>query len=638
MKFKQNLPIKIVAVIFSYIMAFVLFLSVALVVVLGYYKFYFSSVDIVKEEVLTEMAQKEARYIENILDEEIKNEKTYLENYYKDKNVFYEITYLENGEIFTNYSGEKYIATANREYYTYEDVIIRQDENATYYDTIEHHTADIKLYIAKDMKKNDLFSVASKLVDIGYRLKYALVFIAIGSLAIFIFLLCFLYCAAGHSTSGIIKCNFLDKVPFDILTAIVVTLAVLSVVIISDAFYEDFTFAVAVTSLVASVDYFIALGYTMTFATRIKTATLIKNNVLYHIFKFLGKYLKEFFSWLKYIYNNASLLKKTWIIAVGILIFSTIFILVVGDVVSHWARNEFVVIMLLITAVVIALLFYFAVVLQKIKLGGERIAKGDLQYKIDTKYMYYDFKEFAESLNNINDGLQEAINEKMKSEHFKTELITNVSHDIKTPLTSIINYVDLIKKEEIGNETLIEYIDVLDRQSARLKKLVEDLVEASKASSGNLTVNLAPCNITVLLNQALGEFSEKLEKANLTPIVKTDDDGIAVLADGRHLWRVFDNLLSNVCKYGLEGTRVYIDVKTEKNGVLVTFRNISKYQLNVSSEELLERFVRGDKSRHTEGHGLGLSIAKSLMEIQGGSLDISVDGDLFKVTVKIKNL
>lgn len=638
MKFKQNLGIKIAAVIFSYIMAFILFLSVALVVVLGYYKFYFSTAQIVKEEVLTVMAEREAHYIENILDEEIKNENSYLEKYYKDKNVFYEITYLESSEVVTNYNGQEYIASADCEYYTYEDIIIRQDENATYYDTIEHHTADIKLYVAKDMKKNDLFSVASSLVDIGFRLRYVLVFIAIGSLALFIFLLCFLYSAAGHTSNGEIKRNFLDKVPFDILTAIVVFLAVLSVIYISESMYQDLAFAVAVTSLIGSVDYFIALGYTMSFATRIKTGTLIKNNVLYHTFRFLGKRLKKFFSWLKYIYNNASLLKKTWIIAVGILIFSTFFILSVGDVVSHWARNEFVVIMLIITAAIIALLFYFAVVLQKIKLGGERIAKGDLQYKIDTKYMYYDFKEFAESLNNINDGLQEAINEKMKSEHFKTELITNVSHDIKTPLTSIINYVDLIKKEEIENEKLVEYIDVLDRQSARLKKLVEDLVEASKASSGNLTVNLSPCNITVLLNQALGEFSEKLEKANLTPIVKTDDDGIAVLADGRHLWRVFDNLLSNVCKYGLEGTRVYIDVKTEKNGVLVTFRNISKYQLNVSSEELLERFVRGDKSRHTEGHGLGLSIARSLMEIQGGSLDISVDGDLFKVTVKIKNL
>ena len=638
MKFKQNLGIKITAVIFSYVMAFLLFLSVAAIIIMGYFKFYFSTLDIAKEEVLNKMAQREARYIENILDEEKELENSYLEKYYKDKNVYYEITYIEKDAVATNYSGQDYIAYTDRDYYTYEDYIVKQDENGTHGNTIEHHTADIKVYIAKDMTKSDIFSVASSLVDSGYRLRYAVIFIAIISLASFVFLICFLYASAGHTSDGKIKCNFLDKIPFDVLTAIITGLAILSIIFIMESSYQDFSVAVTFITLIASIDYFIALIYTMSFATRIKTRTLIKNNVLYHVFKFIGKQLKKLFSWLKYLYCNASLLKKTWIIAVGILIFSTFFILGVGDVISHWAKNEFVLLMLIITAAVIALLFYFAVVLQKIKLGGERIAKGDLQYKIDTKYMYYDFKEFAESLNNINDGLQEAINEKMKSEHFKTELITNVSHDIKTPLTSIINYVDLIKKEEIENEKLVEYIDVLDRQSARLKKLVEDLVEASKASSGNLTVNLSPCNITVLLNQALGEFSEKLEKANLTPIVKTDDDGIAVLADGRHLWRVFDNLLSNVCKYGLEGTRVYIDVKTEKNGVLVTFRNISKYQLNVSSEELLERFVRGDKSRHTEGHGLGLSIARSLMEIQGGSLDISVDGDLFKVTVKIKNL
>ena len=638
MKFKQNLGIKITAVIFSYVMAFLLFLSVAAIIIMGYFKFYFSTLDIAKEEVLNKMAQREARYIENILDEEKELENSYLEKYYKDKNVYYEITYIEKDAVATNYSGQDYIAYTDRDYYTYEDYIVKQDENGTHWNTIEHHTADIKVYIAKDMTKSDIFSVASSLVDSGYRLRYAVIFIAIISLASFVFLICFLYASAGHTSDGKIKCNFLDKIPFDVLTAIITGLAILSIIFIMESSYQDFSVAVTFITLIASIDYFIALIYTMSFATRIKTRTLIKNNVLYHVFKFIGKQLKKLFSWLKYLYCNASLLKKTWIIAVGILIFSTFFILGVGDVISHWAKNEFVLLMLIITAAVIALLFYFAVVLQKIKLGGERIAKGDLQYKIDTKYMYYDFKEFAESLNNINDGLQEAINEKMKSEHFKTELITNVSHDIKTPLTSIINYVDLIKKEEIENEKLVEYIDVLDRQSARLKKLVEDLVEASKASSGNLTVNLSPCNITVLLNQALGEFSEKLEKANLTPIVKTDDDGIAVLADGRHLWRVFDNLLSNVCKYGLEGTRVYIDVKTEKNGVLVTFRNISKYQLNVSSEELLERFVRGDKSRHTEGHGLGLSIARSLMEIQGGSLDISVDGDLFKVTVKIKNL
>ena len=638
MKLKQNLAIKITAFIFSYVMAFLLFLSVVAIIIMGYFKFYFSTLDIAKEEVLTEMAQREARYIENILDEKRELENSYLEKYYKDKNVYYEIAYIEKDTVATNYSGQDYIAYTDREYYTYEDYIIKQDENGTHWGTIEHHTADIKVYIAKNMTKSDVFSVASSLVDSGYRLRYAVIFIALISLALFVFLICFLYASAGHTSDEKIKCNFLDKIPFDVLTAIVTGLAILSAIFIGESSYQDFSVAVTFITLIASIDYFIALIYTMSFATRIKTGTLIKNNVLYYVFKFLGKRLKKLFLWFKYLYSNASLLKKTWIIALGMLALITVFTSLVNNVVHYWAKTEFIILMIFVTAFLLTILFYFAIVLQKIKLGGEQIAKGDLQYKIDTKYMYHDFKDFAESLNNINDGLQEAINEKMKSEHFKTELITNVSHDIKTPLTSIINYVDLIKKEEIKNEKLIEYIDVLDRQSARLKKLVEDLVEASKASSGNLTVNLTTCNITVLLNQALGEFSEKLQKANLTPIIKTDDDGIAVLADGRHLWRVFDNLLSNVCKYSLEGTRIYIDVKTEKDAVYVTFRNISKYQLNISTEELLERFVRGDKSRHTEGHGLGLSIAKSLMELQGGKLDISVDGDLFKATVKIKNI
>ena len=271
--------------------------------------------------------------------------------------------------------------------------------------------------------------------------------------------------------------------------------------------------------------------------------------------------------------------------------------------------------------------------MQRIKQGGERIAKGDLQYEIDTKYMFGDFKEFAESLNNINEGLQTAVNEKMKSERFKTELITNVSHDIKTPLTSIINYVDLIKKEEIENQTAKQYIEVLDRQSGRLKKLVEDLVEASKASSGSLSVELMPCDVAVLLTQTLGEFEDKLNNRGLVPVINAPEQPVKIMADGRHLWRIFDNLMGNICKYAMSGTRVYIDVKNESGKAVITFRNISQNQLNVSAEELMERFVRGDKSRNTDGSGLGLSIAKSLAELQNGSMELTVDGDLFKATV-----
>jgi signal transduction histidine kinase len=221
----------------------------------------------------------------------------------------------------------------------------------------------------------------------------------------------------------------------------------------------------------------------------------------------------------------------------------------------------------------------------------------------------------------------------MRSERFKTELITNVSHDIKTPLTSIINYVDLIKKEEIENDTAKQYIDVLERQSNRLKKLVEDLVEASKASSGSLSVELKACDVSVLVSQTIGEFEDKLLGRGLTPIINVPTKPVKIMADGRHLWRIFDNLMGNICKYAMSGTRVYIDVKTENQKAVITFRNISQNQLNVSAEELMERFVRGDKSRNTEGSGLGLSIAKSLAELQGGSMELLVDGDLFKASV-----
>lgn len=299
----------------------------------------------------------------------------------------------------------------------------------------------------------------------------------------------------------------------------------------------------------------------------------------------------------------------------------------------NWFYEFGVILLVCVNAAVLAVSVYIAVILQRIKNGGERIAGGDLSLKIDTEYMFGDFKRFSESLNNINSGLQAAVDEKMKSERFKTELITNVSHDIKTPLTSIINYVDLIKKEEVTNEKAKEYIEVLDRQSGRLKKLVEDLVEASKASTGNLPISLERCDVGVLLSQALGEFEERLLSAEIYPVLNLPEESVKIMADGRHLWRVFDNLLNNVCKYAQPKTRVYLDVAKNDEGVVISFRNISRYQLNISSDELMERFVRGDSSRNTEGSGLGLSIAKSLVELQSGTMRLTVDGDLFKAQI-----
>lgn len=274
--------------------------------------------------------------------------------------------------------------------------------------------------------------------------------------------------------------------------------------------------------------------------------------------------------------------------------------------------------------------------MQKLQEGSKRIAAGDLSEPIDTSRMIWEFKKHGENINKVSDGIALAVEDRMKSERFKTELITNVSHDIKTPLTSIINYVDLIKKEEIQNETIQEYVEVLDRQSARLKKLIEDLMEASKASTGNLAVNMEDCDVEVLLTQLIGEFEEKLSANQLEVVVQKPEHPVVVFADGRHMWRVLDNLLNNACKYSLPGTRVYVSLVQTGKEATITFKNISKAPLNIPSDELMERFVRGDSSRNTEGSGLGLSIAQSLTELMKGSMKLDIDGDLFKVTLKFE--
>lgn len=282
----------------------------------------------------------------------------------------------------------------------------------------------------------------------------------------------------------------------------------------------------------------------------------------------------------------------------------------------------------------VVLLGGFMVILLSMKTlqeGSERLAAGDLKYKIDTTYLLSEFKRHGENLNHISLGMQHAVEERMKSERFKTELITNVSHDIKTPLTSIINYVDLLGKEPLENQKAEEYVEVLRRQSARLKKLTEDLIEASKAASGAIEMELADCEVGVLLTQSAGEYEEKLKDAGLELRMSKPEEALKIYADGRHLWRVFDNLLSNILKYAQPGTRVYLSLEKKANQVEIIFRNTSQYPLSMTGEELQERFVRGDTSRSTEGSGLGLSIARSLTERMAGEFQIVTDGDLFKV-------
>lgn len=272
--------------------------------------------------------------------------------------------------------------------------------------------------------------------------------------------------------------------------------------------------------------------------------------------------------------------------------------------------------------------------LNKLQKGTTKLANGNYEHHISTQNMFFDFKKIGENLNQIQDGMQLAIDEKMKSERFKTELITNVSHDIKTPLTSIVNYVDLLKKENISSEHSEEYLEVLTRQSIKLKKLLEDLIEAAKASTGNLKVNLETCDISVLLSQVIGEYEEKLSSKNIELNVSVPDDNVMIQADPQHMQRILDNLMTNVYKYAQPTTRAYVNLITTEDTATIIMKNISAAQLNITASELMERFVRGDSSRNTDGHGLGLAITESLTQLMGGHLSIDVDGDLFKVTLE----
>lgn len=300
---------------------------------------------------------------------------------------------------------------------------------------------------------------------------------------------------------------------------------------------------------------------------------------------------------------------------------------------ADWNAGALMFLWFLEKLVVLPVIFYVALTCQKLRTHAHSLAQGNLDTTLDTARMVGALKAHAEDLNSIADAIDTAVGQRTRSECFKAELITNVSHDIKTPLTSIINYTDLICREQCDNPRITEYAQVLHRQGERLKKLLVDLVEASKASTGNLEVHRAPCRVDVLLDQAAGEYEQRLTQSGLTLVLQKPETGLVILADGRHLWRVFDNLMNNICKYALSGTRVYLTLAQAGTKVRVSFRNISRDPLDMPAAQLLERFARGDAARTTEGSGLGLSIAQSLTELQGGKMELSVDGDLFKVVL-----
>ena len=435
-------------------------------------------------------------------------------------------------------------------------------------------------------------------------------------LALFCF--CFSMASAGHwaGHEGI-HLTWLDKIPADMWLLVLLCTFFIG----WEAFYYEWGRVFFCAALVPLVLLFLCA-----FAAQCKAGTVLRGALIGRIARFLWRIVRAVFRALLHTLVRLPLVWKTAL--VGLVIAGAEFLLYIND--FYRVRYGVFLVMKLIELLAV---LYIAVSLRTLQKGGEKLARGDFSSPIDTRYLIGDFKRYGQELNDVQGGLEQAVQEQMKAEHLKTELITNVSHDIKTPLTSIVNYVDLLKKEDIPSPNAQEYIAVLDRQSHRLKKLTEDLVEASKASSGALNVELQPTDVNVLLSQIEGEYQERLAACHLTLVTQPPAPGTMIQADSRLLSRVMDNLVSNVCKYAMENTRVYVTAAVRDGQAVISFKNVSRDELNISPDELMERFVRGDASRHSEGSGLGLSIARSLVQLQGGTFALSIDADLFRADI-----
>lgn len=533
--------------------------------------------------------------------------------------------------------------------------VYHDDEGYTHEEnvSIEHTTAEdettettskkikytLTVHLKKELKEKDIFYYITHIYNFIANNEKLLVYSAFLSAVLSLALFVYLMCSAGHKKGEIGICiSRFDTFPYDILallTAGFIGLLFALVMLVTENL-GDLAYHNSYNSFIPFIPAFFALiciaasasltVFCITTSVRFKTRTLLKTSLIYIFIKFILKLIKRFFGFC------GSVIRKIPTIWKSVLIISAVFMINFLLIMITVSGGEGAALLLLLFDLAIGIsAVLFCIMFSDIKTGTEKIAEGKTEEKINAYRMIGDLRYHAENINSINDGIARAVEQKMKSERFKTELITNVSHDIKTPLTSIINYVDLLSKENINNETAEEYIEVLTRQSSKLKKLIDDLLEASKASTGNLAVAFSKLEIGTLFSQTIGEYEERFAENSLEIILNPCSQMLYISADNRHMWRIFDNIFNNIAKYAQPNTRVYIDAYENGTSAEIIFKNVSKEKLNISGEELVERFVRGDSSRNTEGSGLGLSIARSLAELQKGSFDVQIDGDLFKV-------
>lgn len=472
----------------------------------------------------------------------------------------------------------------------------------------------LTITIAKYLSVDDQYALLDKLVTAAYALRWWLFPLTALALAAVAALFVFLMCASGRRPDGSVTPGWGTGFPLDLLTLFAALSMLMLFVAAQDLSWESDLLAGGFLALTWPP---VLLGWCMSFALRKKLGGWWRNTVIWKLGSALHRALRSF--------------SFAPVAVIALLVFTAlefIFQLV------FWYEPDVLLMIWILSRVFLLLLLSCEILrLSRLLQAGKAMAEGDLDRKIDLDGLHGHLLTHAEHLNRIGEGMNTAVEERLRSEHTKAELFTNISHDLKTPLTSLINYSDLIGQTPCGDPAITEYAQALHRQSQKLKRLIDDLVELSKSTTGSVTLDLAPCETGVFLHQMAGEYEQRMKDCGLEPVVRVPDRSLVIRADGLRLWRIMDNLMGNVCKYALSGTRVYLSLEERENNAVFIFRNTSRDVLDRSAQELMERFVRGDASRSAEGSGLGLAIAQSLTQLMGGTFRLDVDGDLFKVTL-----
>ena len=541
--------------------------------------------------------------------------KEYIENLQGYKKVNLVDGFIESDSEVITKNGTNYLEYFIKKYYS-------KEKDETIYYTTKY--TDFEIYTAYEegfSKKSKEVAITEMIKEFPPIDKGCYVIIPLGSV-ITMLMLIYLTVSIGEKEN----LNYFDKIPLEIVGFISITIATIPFIILSEYYYStdnDYIGGISIITTIALIIYVIACIFMITVIRRLKAKKFWKTTLT-------GK----FFYWFKDVFFknlSYSLGVTAKVIILAILI--GLSIIIIKSIFFGFLR---IVALSFLYGYIVYRVIRFLKECKKIEKRLEEIKEGKNQEMLDTSEFSHEFQNVAKSINNISEGIETAVQERIKSERLKAELITNVSHDIKTPLTSIINYVDLLKNEKIENEKAKEYIEILDSKSQRLKRLTEDLIEASKIQTGNVTLNKERINIVELIKQALGEFEDKFNQKKLIPIIDCGQKEVYIYADSRYMYRIIENLFSNVSKYAMENSRVYIDINVKNDEAIIEVKNISKEKLNISADELMQRFVRGESSRTTEGSGLGISIAQNLTNLQGGNFDLILDGDLFKIKMKFK--